>query len=147
MNDRFFSLQFRVHSQNGPLKIPVNKATNVVRLTPRPSVSPCPTSFDQSYTFKLFTERKGEFFPSYFVLKFLRTFKFAYEEPEQTALNRTVRSQIKACNTKSTCANKRENNGRLKLNDTAFSLEIWQFFKYMPRFGDRICFDVLAKNS
>jgi len=108
MSDRLFSLQLRAHSQDRPLKIPVNKATNVVYLTSRSSVSPSAPSFDQSYTFTIFTERKGEFFPSYFVFKFMRTFKFAYEESEQTALNRTVRSQIRACNTKSTCANKRE---------------------------------------
>jgi len=124
MSDRLISLQLRAHSQDCSLKIPVYIATNVLCPTPRSSVSPSPPSFDQSYTFSLFTERKGEFFLTYFVLKYLRTFKFAFEEPEQTALNRTVRSQIKACNAKSTCANKKEDNGRLKLNDTAFSLEI-----------------------
>jgi len=61
------------------------------------------------------------------VLKYLRKFKFAFEEPEQTALNRTVRSQIKACNAKSTRVNKRDNNGRLKLNDTAISLDFDSF--------------------
>jgi len=61
------------------------------------------------------------------VLKYVRKFKFAYEEPEQTALNRTVPSQIKACNTKSTCTNKRDNNERLKLNDTAISLDFDNF--------------------
>jgi hypothetical protein len=127
MSVRLFSLQLRAHSQDGPLKVPVNKALNVVCLTPRSPVSPCPPSFDQSYTFTLFTERKGELFPSYFVLKYLRTFKFAYEEPEQTALNRTVRNQIKTCNAKSTCAKKSDYNGRLELNGTAISLDFDKF--------------------
>ena len=40
MSDRLFSLQLRAHSQDGLLKIPVNKATNLVCLTPRSSFSP-----------------------------------------------------------------------------------------------------------
>ena len=98
-------------------------------LIPMSSVSPNPPSFVQSYTFILLRERKGEFVPLYFVLKYSRTFKFAYEEPEQTALNRTMHSQIKACNAKSTCANKGDKNGLLKLNDTANSLDFDNFLK------------------
>jgi hypothetical protein len=76
----------------------------------------------------VFTRRQKKIFPpTFLVLKYLRTFDFAYEEPEQTALNQTMPSQ-------SDMGKQRENSTGLKLNKTAFFLGLCPSANFLNKY-------------